>query len=152
MSWRESLHQDRCEILRVKREWTHWGRVAHVYVSKLTITGSDNGRRQAITWTNADILLIRTSGTNFSEISNEIHTFSFKEMPLKMSSGKSWWRPFCLGANVLTTLFKLFKPNSSQIIQIINKCMNKWTNTAWRHVITRDMMNKWMNKKNHINK
>ena len=51
---------------------THWGRVTHIYVSKLTIIGSDNGlspgRRQAIIWTNAGILLIRTLVTNFSEI------------------------------------------------------------------------------------
>ena len=41
---------------------THWGRVTHICVSKLSITGSDNGlspgRRQAIIWTNAGILLI----------------------------------------------------------------------------------------------
>ena len=34
---------------------THWGRVTYIYVSKLTIIGSDNGlspgRRQAIIWT-----------------------------------------------------------------------------------------------------
>ena len=32
-------------------------------------------------------------GTNVSEILIEIYTFSFKKMPLKLSSGK-WW-PFC---------------------------------------------------------
>ena len=51
---------------------THWGRVTHICVSKLTITGSDNGfspgRRQAIIWTNAGILLIGPLGTNFNEI------------------------------------------------------------------------------------
>ena len=51
--------------------------------SKLTIIGSDNGlspgRRQAISWTNAGILLIRTLGTNFSEISTEIQKFSLKK-------------------------------------------------------------------------
>ena len=82
---------------------THWGRVTHICVSKLTIIGSDNdlspGRRQAIIWTNAGILLIGTLGTNFSEILSEIHTFSFKEMHFKTSSAK--WRPFCLGLNVL---------------------------------------------------
>ena len=76
----------------------------HICVDKLTIIGSDNGlslgRRQAIIWTNAGILLIRTLGTNFSEILSEIHAFSFKKMHLKMSSVKS--RPFCLGLNVLT--------------------------------------------------
>ena len=83
---------------------THWGRVTHICVSKLTIIGSDNGlspdRRQAIIWTNAGILLIGTLGTNFNEILVEIHTFSFKNIYLKMSSGK--WRPFCLGLNVLS--------------------------------------------------
>ena len=41
---------------------THWDRVTHVCVSKLSIIGSDNGlspyRRQAIIWTNAGILWI----------------------------------------------------------------------------------------------
>ena len=82
---------------------THWGRVTHICVSKLTIIGSDNGlspgRRQAIFWTNNGILLIRTFRTPFSEIVSEIHTFSFKKMHFKMSSGK--WRPSCLGLNVL---------------------------------------------------
>ena len=45
-------------------ELTHRGRVTHIGVSKLTIIGSDNGlspdRRQAIIWTNAGILLIRS--------------------------------------------------------------------------------------------
>ena len=84
---------------------THWGRVTHICVRKLTIIGSDNGfspgRRQAIIWTNAGILLIRTSGTNFSEILDEIHSFSFSKMRLKMSSAK--WRLFGLGLNELNS-------------------------------------------------
>ena len=51
---------------------THWGRVMHICVSKLTIIGSDNGLssdlRQDIIWTNAGILLIGPLETNFSEI------------------------------------------------------------------------------------
>ena len=81
----------------------NWGRETHICVGKLTIIGSDNGlspgRRQAIIWTNAGILLIGPLGTNFNEILIEIHTFSFMKMHLKMSSAK--WRPFCLGLNVL---------------------------------------------------
>ena len=77
--------------------------MTHICVSKLTIIGSDNGlspgRRQAIIWTIDGILLIRTLGTNFSEILSEIHLFSFKKMHLKMSSAK--WRLFCLGLNTL---------------------------------------------------
>ena len=71
---------------------THWGRVAHICVSNLTITGSDNGlspgHRQAIIWTNAGILLIRPLVRNFNEILVEIHSFSFKKMHFKLLSGK----------------------------------------------------------------
>ena len=74
-----------------------------ICVSKLTIIVSDNGlspgRRQAIIWTNAGILLIGPSGTNFNEMLIEILTFSFMKMRLKGSSAK--WQPFCLGLNVL---------------------------------------------------
>ena len=67
---------------------THWGRLMHICVSKVTNIGLDNGllpgRHQAIFWTNAEILLIQTLGTNFSEILSEIHTFWFKKMHLKM--------------------------------------------------------------------
>ena len=74
---------------------THWGRVTHICVSNLTIIDSDTGlspgRRQAIIWTNAGILLGTNLGTNFNEIVIEIHTFSFKKMHLNMSSEK--WRP-----------------------------------------------------------
>ena len=77
--------------------------MTHVCVGKQSIIGSDNGlspgRRQAIIWTNAGILLIGPLGTNFSEISIKIQIFSFTKMRLKVSSTK--WRPFCLGLNVL---------------------------------------------------
>ena len=67
--------------------------MTHICVGNLTIIGSDSGpassRRQAIIWTNVEILSIRPLGTNFSEISFEIHTFSFKKMHLE--------RSFCLG-------------------------------------------------------
>ena len=45
-------------------------------------------RRQAITWTNADLLSIGPLGTNFSEILIEIQNFSHRKMNLKMSSVK----------------------------------------------------------------
>ena len=84
-------------------ELTHWGRETHICVSKQIIIGSDNGlspgRRQAIIWTNAGILLIGPLGTNFSEILIEILTFSFKKMRLKVSYAKR--RPFCFGLNEL---------------------------------------------------
>ena len=77
--------------------------MTHICVGNLAIIGSDNGlspgRRQAIIWTNAGILLIGHLGTNFSEIWIWIQTFSFKKMHFKMASAK--WRPFCLSLNVL---------------------------------------------------
>ena len=82
---------------------THWGRVTHICVRKLTIIGSDDGllpgQRQAIIWTNAGILIFGPLGSYFCEIVIEIDTFSFKKMHLKLSSVK--WRPSCLGLNVL---------------------------------------------------
>ena len=72
-------------------------------VNKTTI-GSNNGlspgRRQAIIWTSAGILLTEPLGTNFSEIWIKIQIFSFKKMHLKMSSAK--WHQFHLCLNVLT--------------------------------------------------
>ena len=55
-----------------------------------------SGRRQAIIWTNAGILLVWPLGINSIEILIGIQNFSFKKMHLKMSSAKS--RPFCLAA------------------------------------------------------
>ena len=88
---------------------THWGRVTHICVGKLTTIDSDNGlspeRRQPIIWTNAGMLLIGSLGTNFSEILIEIKISSFKKMRLKVSSAK--WRPFCLVLNVLMDFWLL---------------------------------------------
>ena len=93
----------RCKVTMMINILTHWGRVTHLGVSRLTIIGSDNGlppdRRQAIVWTNAGILLIGPLGTNFSEILIEILIFSFKKIRFKVSSAKR--RPFSLSLNVL---------------------------------------------------
>ena len=83
------------------RQFNHvcWN-LKHVCIYTPTIIGSDNGlspeRYQAIIWTNAGILLIRTLGTIFSEILGKIHTFSFNKMHLKTSVK---WQPFFLGIN-----------------------------------------------------
>ena len=90
----------------VQTKLTHWGRVTHICVSKLAIIGSDNGlspgRRQAIIWNSAGILLIGHLRINFSEILIEILIFSFKKMRLKVSSAKR--QLFCPGFNVLNTI------------------------------------------------
>ena len=110
---------------------THWGRVTHICVYKLTTIGSDNdlspGRRQAIIWTNAGILLIGPLGTNFSEFSIKILTFSFTKMRLKVSSAK--WRPFCFGLNVLKWWYYIFctsVPYILRITSIFGRCHRCW--------------------------
>ena len=92
--------------------------MTHICVGNLTIIGSDNGlspgRRQAIIWTNAGILLRRPLGTNFSEFLVEILIFSFKKMRLKVSSAKR--RPFCLGLNVLTVKVCAWRSNCMPLL------------------------------------
>ena len=76
--------------------------MTHICVGNLTITGSGNGlspgRRQAITWTNAGILLIGPLGTNFSEILIGIQN-AFESVVCEMASMLS--RPQCVNC-VLT--------------------------------------------------
>ena len=71
-----------CHIRRIIESLTHWVRVMHICVSKLTIIGWDNGlspgRRQAIIWTIDAILLTEPLGTKFNEILIEIHFHSRK--------------------------------------------------------------------------
>ena len=73
-----------------------------IYVTTLTIIGSDNGlspgRHQAIIWTKSGILLTGPLVTYFSEISIEIYAVSITKIHLKISHWK--WRPFCPGLNV----------------------------------------------------
>ena len=113
---------------KVTTTLTHWGRERHICVSKLTIIGSNNGlspgRRQAIIWTNAGILLIRPLGTNFNEMLVEIRTFSFMKMRLKVSSAK--WRSFCLGLNEL--IHTLMTKTSARIVCLfhIHNILCKW--------------------------
>ena len=97
-SWRLSVFSDNPSLIEAERR---------IWVNKLTINGSDNGlspgRRQAIIWTNAEILFIPLLGRQYSEILIEIHIFILKKKHLKMSSAK-WW-PFCFGLNVKTVVF-----------------------------------------------
>ena len=76
----------------------------HIWSVNWMGIGSGNGlspvRCQAITWTNADVLSIGSLGANFSEISIEIQTFSFKKMCLKT---------FCSGGDSMDSLSGLKK-------------------------------------------
>ena len=121
---------------RVITELTHWGRVMHICVSKLTIIGSDNdlgpGQRHAIIWTNAGMLLIRTLGTtNFSEIFIKIHTFSFKKMDLKYEMPTILYKPQCV--NTLWLKDGIWRWWSwSALLQVIPCCL-----MAPRHYLNR---------------
>ena len=123
-----------CILLEIKlTTTTHWGRAMHICVGKLTTIGSDNGlspgRRQAIIWTIAGILLFGPLGTNFSEILTGIQTFSFKKMHLKTSSAK--WRPSCLGLNVLMLLHCL---NFWDEIHELNEYVLCWKSISLWHL------------------
>ena len=113
---------------------THWGRVTHICVSKLTIIGSDNGlspgRRQAIIWTSDGILLVGHMGTNVNEILIKIHTFSFMKIHLKMSSGK-WW-PFCLGLNVAISRLQLQHTGNCRTLRFCLRRLRMRFLSVWR--------------------
>ena len=97
------------------RVLTHWGRVTHICVGKLTTISSDNGlspeRHQAIIRTNAGILLIGPMRTNFIELLIEIQSFSLKKIRLKMSSAKCC--SFRLGLNMLTPALEDWSADSA---------------------------------------
>ena len=93
------------------REYIHYSLYLSLWpsdicVGNLTIIGSGigltPGRRQAIIWINAEILLFGPLGTNLSENVITFFTFSLKKIHLKMSCVT--WRPFCLGLNVLSSM------------------------------------------------
>ena len=96
---------------------THCCCLTHTCVSKLTIIGSDNdvslGRHPAIIKTNVGILLMRTVGTNFSEISSETHISSLKKMHLKMSSAKCH---FVSASMCYTYMFPYIAPHCHSLL------------------------------------
>ena len=109
-------------------------------ISKLTIIGSDNGllpgRCQAISWTNAGILLIGPLGTNFSENLIEIYIFSFKKMHFKMPSGTG--QPFCLILNVSRVGGVGDKSTccpGSRIAWALSLLVRNSSEAGWRHYV-----------------
>ena len=68
----------------------------------LTIIGSDNGLSPGRCQPLSEPML-KYLGTKFSEISSEIHTFSFKQKRHLKVSSATWWS-FCLGLNVWNTI------------------------------------------------
>ena len=112
---------------------THWGRVTHICVGKLTIIGPDNGlspgRRQAIIWTYAGILLIRPRNKlqwKFNRNSNIfIQENALENVVCQMAS-------ICLGLNVLkmhirknSYILSYFPPTLSGIFVSVLQSMVK---------------------------
>ena len=77
---------------------SRWDRVAHICVSKLTIIDSDDGlspgRRQAIFWTNAGILLMGHLGNSNRKSYFFFKKIHFKNVVWKMAAILS--RPQCV--------------------------------------------------------
>ena len=110
----------------------HWGRMTHICVSNLTVTGLDDGlspgRCQAIIWTNDGILLFRPSGTNFSENLIEILTCVWK---CRLKNGDH----FVSASMCLKCIWK--QRLKSSIIMIMNKIhIDKCPHHPSRHVIS----------------
>ena len=96
-------------------------------LSDVCINGSSKGlstsQHKTIIWTNAGVYLIKPLGTDFSEISIEIHTLPFNKMHLKISSAKcqpffSW--PQCV------KLLKLFMKQSTEKWPEITISVGQW--------------------------
>ena len=108
--YNEILNHEYCWVLL--GYLTHLPLVPHQWTG--SAFGSDNGlspdRRQAITWTNTDLLSVGPLGTNLNEIWIKIKSFSFMKMHLKMSVK---WQPFCPGEDELIGV----------ALQVVLKCM-----------------------------
>ena len=124
---------------------THWGRVTHICVSKLTIIVSDNGlspdRRQAIIRTSAGILLIGPLGTNFSEILIEILTFSLKKNAFESVVCKTaviLSRPQCVNAYSTVVLdaehaSKFEFTTDTQYLTVTGKLWGVYWGNLWKN-------------------
>ena len=93
------------------------GRVTHICVSRLTITGADNGlspgHRQAIFWTNAEILLTGPLRTNLIEIP----TFSFRKIDVVWKMAAFLSRHQCVKMSFIWIFYMLQQPLVSGIRQ-----------------------------------
>ena len=130
-------------------ELTYSGQVTHICVSELSSIGSDNGlapgRRQAIIWTNAGILLIRTPGTHFSEILSELHTIWLRKCTSKcrLRNGGN----FVSASMCLLALRQSHHYPSASEATLINLV---WIHTHPRRPITLQQQNKAQQTRVHI--
>ena len=140
--WFETLSRPLWRQCNVQERWIHWGRVTHTCFGNLTIIGSDNGsssgRRQAIIWINAGILLVGPLGTNFSEIVIEFQTFSFKKMHLKKSiceMAAILYRPQYVKSIIASTLTEAQMPCYMSIVTEFSVLRNVLRSISCRTVL-----------------
>ena len=113
----------------------HWGRMTHICVGNLATIGSENGlypgRRQAIIYTNAKILLIGPLWTHFREILIKIRTISFKESFLSVVCEMAviLSRPQCV--NVRGTKPLLNESISGFLMHWLLMCWDARTSAPW---------------------
>ena len=118
---------------------SHWSRVTHICVNKLTIIGPDNGlspgRRQAIIWTNAGILLIGPLGTNFSEILI-IQENAFQNVVWKMAAILS--RPQCVMKikTITVTIDSLHPPPPSKWATTLKSICERKSEWIWTNYVS----------------
>ena len=129
--------------------------MCRIYASVNQVSvGSDNdlslGRRQAIIWPNAGILLIGPLGINFSEISFRIQNFSLRKMQLKLSSAK--WQPFCPGGDELLCWCPIIWPSHYFFLKIGYPQMKPiiWTNHELVYWYTYHLNQSWLSLLMHL--
>ena len=83
---------------------THWGRVMHICVSKLTITGPDNGLSAPSHYLNQYWNIVNSNLRNKLQWNfNRKPYISFRKVHFNMTSAK--WPPCCRGLNVFNVMF-----------------------------------------------
>ena len=131
-----------CPTHSLQKYLTHWGWVTHICVANLTIIASDNGlspgRRQAIIWTNAGILLLRPLGTklqwNVNRNSNIfIHENAFENIFCDMAS--IWSRPQWVKSKSSSYIWAKFN-HRLFLWYVWYKCRTENRNIKKRKIIT----------------
>ena len=127
--------------VRKKLQW-NFNRNSNIFIQEMDLKISSAKWRPFCLGPNE---LIRTLGTNVSEISNEIHTFSFENVVCEMAAIHSW--PQCV--KIIDDVRSLFQtmplscfhwnhaiaheycmPSPCQIISPSTACMRQWTRSA----------------------
>ena len=103
--------------------------MTHICVDHLTIIGLDNGLSPSHYLNQCWNIVNWTFRNKLHEILIKVHTFSFKKMHLKMSSGRCW--PFCPGLNELTVIGSL---GMNFILSI--HCLVHTKPSVWRGCLT----------------